>query len=539
MTSVYRCPDGTDKDLQGKGTCDSGFKAWGEPGRCPVCEKDLIRAPDSWHQTQSEPPLPPLDNASAEADNARRVQIERSGDARTVLVPETMTLPVAIHALKRQMDYEEEIVEIMEEVECHPLDGARALMQVLKRRYGWVDAQSYEVETMFGKVDIKPEVVSLEVDFGKYEQILWGALAIPGVSTPLRTGATNKGTKRKPRFIFFIGGEIKRKYEALVQAIAKEVRREIAENSIYRGKAFRLITDDEGNLNPTAQPTFMDTSKANPDDLILNEDTMTDVRASIFTPICKTELVRSRGVPLKRGVLLYGVYGTGKTMTAHCTARLARENHWTFVYLDRPEALPQAIQFCSVYGPTVIFAEDIDRVVGEQRDEVANNILNTIDGIDSKGSDVMVILTTNHVRRIYPAMLRPGRLDHKIHIAKPDADAVARLIRLYAGDNLPDNTDIGTACEALDGQIPAVIAEAVKRATLYSAALGETNLLSGEALAMSARSMKTEIDLMDDAQRPKTISREEALGKATSELVNEAVVSEIKDTVVTELEKRI
>jgi transitional endoplasmic reticulum ATPase len=536
MTAVYKCPSTT-------GKCKAANENVGFPtsGKCPCCNRKLVAAPSSWRVTNKDLGIPdplPEGATTSTINKAKKAKVKRSADAMSVMVPDNMGLDVAIHTLQRQQAFEEEEVLITEEVEGHPLDGARALMAVLKRRYGWVDAQS--IPSFFG--DIKPEIISLEVDYGEYEQVLWGAIGIPGIDEPIRTGAANKGTRAKPRFIFAMGGTLKRKYERLVAEIAKEVREELKENSIYKGKAFHLTTADDGSLDPMAQPKFMDVSLAKPEELILNNDVYEDVKASIFTPICKTEQVRKMGVPLKRGVLLYGEYGTGKTMTAHCTARLARENGWTFVYLDRPEALPQALQFCTAYGPTVIFAEDIDRVVGVTRDDLANTVLNTIDGIGAKGSDVMVILTTNHVTKIYPAMLRPGRLDHKINVRKPDKEAVARLIRLYAGDKLPDNADIGPACQHLNGQIPAIVREAVDRAKLYALSHdGDANMLTGDALALSARGMKEEIDLLETAQKPKEVSNHEQLGLATARLMEATVQEQVRPIrkAVTEIEEHV
>src|SRR5262249_9702485 len=112
-----------------------------------------------------------------------------------------------------------------------------------------------------------------------------------------------------------------------------------------------------------------------------------------------------------------------KTLTAYVTAKKSSSNNWTFIYLDRVAGLHEAFRFAKQYAPSVIFAEDIDRAVnGDDRTTDIDDVLNTIDGIESKGGEIITILTTNHVDQINRAMLRPGRLDAVISIQAPDAE---------------------------------------------------------------------------------------------------------------------
>lgn len=60
--------------------------------------------------------------------------------------------------------------------------------------------------------------------------------------------------------------------------------------------------------------------------------------------------------------------------------------------------------------------------------------INTLDGVDSKKHEIMVVLTTNDKRAIHPAFVRPGRIDAVIPILPPDNDATVRLVRSYGCD---------------------------------------------------------------------------------------------------------
>jgi transitional endoplasmic reticulum ATPase len=79
----------------------------------------------------------------------------------------------------------------------------------------------------------------------------------------------------------------------------------------------------------------------------------------------------------------------------------------------------------------------------------------------------MVVLTTNHLDVINPAMLRPGRLDAVIEVTAPDQAAVERLIRVYAREMLTEDVDVSHVAQQLAGQIPAVVREVVERSKLY------------------------------------------------------------------------
>ena len=121
------------------------------------------------------------------------------------------------------------------------------------------------------------------------------------------------------------------------------------------------------------------------------------------------------------------------------------------------------------------------------------------------------MLTTNALENINPAMLRPGRLDAVIDVLPPDAEAAERLVRVYTGTDLDPTADLLPVGVALEGLIPAVIAEVVKRARLVELArrpVGVRGLtITAEALLSSARSMASQVELLrrraaeEDAKR--------------------------------------
>src|SRR5690606_35602369 len=142
--------------------------------------------------------------------------------------------------------------------------------------------------------------------------------------------------------------------------------------------------------------------------MIHTKETDALIRTNIFSPLKHTEACRKHKIPLKRGILLEGKYGTGKSLTARVTAKVAVDNGWTFIMLNRAQGLRAAIEFARTYQPCVIFAEDIDRVA-DREDENVNDLVNMLDGVVTKDMEMMICLTTNFIEKIDQALLRPGR----------------------------------------------------------------------------------------------------------------------------------
>lgn len=419
-----------------------------------------------------------------------------------MILPEGMSIPAAVDLLQKRQQYLETEVRMSEQYDVFPYDGAHALDQVLTNKFGWAAATAKE--GFFGPQP--PQLMTIDVGPDERTQVPWGEFSLPGVDGRIGTDATWNNN----RLVFRLYAKVKRKDEATVRRVFSEVREYLKLNSIYRGKAIKIrFCDDDGDLLAMPEPKFMETGKLTPEQLIYSEDVQTSIETNLFTPIARVHDCIANGIPVKRGVLLGGVYGTGKTLAATVAATLAVDAGVTYLYVPRADELARAIEFAKQYqSPAcVIFCEDIDRVMDGERDVEMDDILNIIDGIDTKDANLITVLTTNAMQAINPAMLRPGRLDAVIEVTPPDAKAVQRLLRLYGRENIAADTDLGPVGEELQGCIPAVIAEVVKRAKLAQLKLqapGErVTQMSSAALLDAAKTMRAQIQLLAEASKVK------------------------------------
>ena len=417
----------------------------------------------------------------------------------------------AVEALTRLIADEEQPFNIKEEIDAYPLDAAVAFVKAMTKLYGWASPQT--VMTMFGPRP--PEMVSVKTGVNDDDviQCPLGAFALPGLDQNINTAIIDNNKGRK---VFVVYGTVKKRDRQVILELVTEARRIVKEDSIYRGKSIRLGVDTYGNLDMENPPSFFDASDTSKESVLLDDDIMEQIETSILVPIANSDMCRKLKIPLKRGILLEGPYGTGKSLTARMTAAVCSQNGWTFVLLDKVQGLQTALEFANRYSPAVVFAEDIDRIASE-RDEAANDLINTIDGVVSKKAEIMTILTTNFAENLNPVILRPGRLDAVISLRAPNAHTAERLIRHYAGTLLASTEAVDPAGYELAGQIPASIRECVERAKLGMIGRGDTKVSCAD-LVIAAKTMKNHLALLNRGTKEKTAA--ERLAESLHEVVS-------------------
>ena len=419
----------------------------------------------------------------------RDVELHREG--KKIILPndpQPMAEETAVEVLQRKIHDKNTILNIKEEFQAHPLEALVAFNLAMKELYGW--ASPVPTPGFWGPTP--PQMLTIQTDIDEWVQVPYGSFKVPGISERLQTTVNRD---KKFGYILIVHGQATKKEQHVLMELAAETRRILQRASIYRGKALQIDVNDKGEIDLTNPPKFLDFRAVSDDELIVNQSIREELDQNVFGPILHTDRARSMGYPLKRGVLLEGPFGVGKSMTARVTAKACVDNGWTFLMVERGTALKEALLFAQRYQPAVVFCEDIDRTTSNRTDG-ANDLLNTISGIIANDNEIMVVLTTNYVENINQAMLRPGRLDAVISITPPDADSVKQLVHVYARGMLTPGEDLTAVGEELAGQIPALIREVVERSKMGMVMSGR-DTISATNLLVAARGMATHRRLLE------------------------------------------
>lgn len=414
-------------------------------------------------------------------------------EGEKIILPKGMNCDTAIEALTRQKKEEDRVVGIDEPTDAYLFEGLFAFQQALSKKFGWVD----HVPTPGFFKSNPPTAISIDVGVGKTARVFWGRIEVPAIEGYLETSYNIK----EGRLLFSIRGQVKQRSRETVSELAELTKEFVRNASIYKGQALKLrFPEEDADVDPNDCPKFIDTSVVDTNQLVFSKELHAEIKTALFNPVEKTAMCRKNGISLKRGTLLSGPYGVGKSLAATVLSRKCTDNGWTFIYLENAKDITKALLMARQYQPAVIFAEDIDKVVQGQRDAEMDKILNTLDGVDTKFSEVMVVFTTNHMDHINEAMRRAKRLDYVINVTPPDPDAVRRLILQYTRGHLAPNAELSAVGKLLAGQIPATIQEVCERAQLTAVGHSEGDdaplVLTDADLEEAARGMLTQIEML-------------------------------------------
>lgn len=180
------------------------------------------------------------------------------------------------------------------------------------------------------------------------------------------------------------------------------------------------------------------------------ETQIQEIKEAVELPLTHPELYEDIGIRPPKGVILYGEPGTGKTLLAKAVANSTSATFLRIVgseliqkYLgDGPKLVRELFRVAEDSAPSIVFIDEIDAVGTKRYDATSSGereiqrtmleLLNQLDGFDSRG-DVKVLLATNRIDTLDPALLRPGRIDRKIEFPLPDEKTKRRIFQLHTG----------------------------------------------------------------------------------------------------------
>lgn len=370
---------------------------------------------------------------------------------------------IAIAAAKE----EQEICEPVKVFDYRPFDGAHATAKVLFNVWGYAGFGKVIPATMFTP-ERKPQKITIAVGPEETLEIPWGHLAVPDLKAVLKLSSTMDAEKG---MLFVLSVECPKLMEKSIRGLFRLIQDELEKHSIYKGKA----------ITAAQEPEFIDLSGLNPAHIIFKEDVQQALQHEVWFPIENMDFMRADGQPTRWVTLLDGPYGTGKTLAAMLTAQrcIRPEVGITFIQV-RPgkDDLKTALQTALLYSPAVVAFEDVDTAADPEkvsRDEISR-LLDSFDGIRSKGVDVQIILTTNHSDKVHPGLLRAGRLNTYIKFGDLDADALRQLLSVKVGEHRLVDIDKDAIYKACQGYEPAFMDLVIQVSRRYALSRNTTEL---------------------------------------------------------------
>ncbi|KAL1914409.1 uncharacterized protein VTP21DRAFT_8927 [Calcarisporiella thermophila] len=212
-----------------------------------------------------------------------------------------------------------------------------------------------------------------------------------------------------------------------------------------------------------------------------------EIKEVIELPVKHPELFESLGIAQPKGVLLYGPPGTGKTLLARA---VAHHTDCKFIRVSGSELVQKYIGegsrmvrelfvMAREHAPSIIFMDEIDSI-GSSRIESGSGggdsevqrtmleLLNQLDGFEPS-KNIKVIMATNRIDILDPALLRPGRIDRKIEFPPPNEAARADILKIHSRKmNLTRGINLRKVAEKMTGSSGAEVKGVCTEAGMYA-----------------------------------------------------------------------
>lgn len=182
-------------------------------------------------------------------------------------------------------------------------------------------------------------------------------------------------------------------------------------------------------------------------------------------------------------------------------AAKAIKNNWTFIYLKDPSLLARTLKLSKTLDKNgngvVVFVEDIDQVTKGNRDAAMQDILNTLDGGDTKQMNVIAVFTTNHIEQIEPTFLRGKRIGSIISLGYLDAPTAKLFLQTTFAENYTlEEEGLDELCNYIASKniAPAFMAE-ITESVKTNMVFEDTNDIKLEYIRLSVENYLRQVNL--------------------------------------------
>ncbi|KAI6185289.1 26S proteasome subunit P45 family protein [Aphelenchoides besseyi] len=347
------------------------------------------------------------------------------------------------------------------------------------------DYLTLEAEFIQNQERLKPQEERQEEERSKVDDLRGTPMAVGNLEEIIDDQhaivSTNVGSEHYVNIMSFVDKEqlepgssvlLNHKTHAVIGILADDTDPMVSVMKLEKAPQVCFISIELNNLR--FQETYADVGGL--------DQQIQEIKESVELPLTHPEYYEEMGIKPPKGVILYGPPGTGKTLLAKAVANQTSATFLRVVgseliqkYLgDGPKMVRELFRVAEEHAPSIVFIDEIDAVGTKRYDSNSGGereiqrtmleLLNQLDGFDSRG-DVKVLMATNRIDSLDPALIRPGRIDRKIEFPLPDERTKRRIFnihtsRMQLADDVNLDEFIGAKDDLSGADIKAMCTEA-------------------------------------------------------------------------------
>lgn len=243
----------------------------------------------------------------------------------------------------------------------------------------------------------------------------------------------------------------------------------------------------------------------------------------VLFPLENPDLAKQYGLQPKRGVLIHGSFGTGKTTCGRWLARRLRGKFFMIREMMVHADIVRVYEAARAAAPSIVFFDDADIILGGMKpmygaSDVFRFLLASMDGLTSRGvegrGNVLTMLTAQDARFLAPMLLRSGRIELWLKTTPPDGKRKREIFRKYILEDAGALELLGSAGEApmlenalaqCDGFTASDLRRIVNDAKVLAAQIREQDpkeeIDGAQVLEKAARAFREMQDTMTEAYK--------------------------------------